>query len=604
MCGICGIYYFNQNSLNSGIVESMMSGMKHRGPDDSGVWKNENCGLGFVRLSIIDLTKDANQPMTDSTGKYVIVFNGEIYNYIEIRKILEKDGIRFRTKSDTEVLLYSYIKWGKHALDYLNGMFAFAVYDKTENSLFLARDRFGVKPLYYFIDGSCLLFCSELPPIVDNFKGLKQQNDEAIYNYIVFNRTDYNEQTFFRGINKLPHGHFAEVKLGLKIKKWYDLNEKIDNYCSNETFKDIFLSSVEYRLRSDVPVGLCLSGGLDSSTIASVLLKYFGRNDINTFSAVFGNDFLGDESEYIKEYKDLFVNMYYTTPSAESLFKDKEIFAAAHGEPVPSTSPYAQFKVMELASGKVKVTLDGQGADEQLAGYHYFFGNYFKELLYKLRFIKLFKEIFYYKKLHHSNYALMTFLYFLLPSNQRTKLRSRKLSYVKSDFNESFCRDNFISGKLYESDSLMKSLYNHFEYKLEHLLKWEDRNSMYFSIEARLPFLDYRIVEYCLSRQSGELIRNGETKYLLRTEMSDIMPEKIRKRKSKVGFDTPESDWFRDSIFKDYIKDMLKNSTKLPEYINTEIALKQFELHAGGRIDISKDIWKWINLELWFQRYF
>lgn len=604
MCGICGIYYFKRDSIEPGAVERMMAGMKHRGPDDSGVMKNGKCDLGFVRLSIIDLTRNANQPMTDSSGRYTLVFNGEIYNYIEIRKLLEKDGISFRTNSDSEVLLYSYIKWGTAALDYFNGMFAFAVYDKLINKLFLARDRFGIKPLYYFNNGEYLMFCSELPPIIDNIPGVKQQNNEAIYNYLVFNRTDYNDTTFFNGVKRLHHGHYAEVTDELKITKWYNLKDRVANYNQHESFTDLFKTSVEYRLRSDVPVGLCLSGGLDSSAIASVLLKYFDKKDLNTFSAVFGDSFDRDEKEYISEYEEHFSNMFFTSPSARTLFDDKEKFTAAHGEPIPSTSPYAQFKVMELASGNVKVTLDGQGADEQLAGYHYFFGNYYKELIYDYRFLKLIKEIYYYKKLHKSNYALKTFLYFLLPANLKTKLRSRKLSYLQRDFENKYSKDNFISGRLYESDTLMGSLYNHFEYKLEHLLKWEDRNSMFFSIEARLPFLDYRIVEYCLSRNPDEIIRNGETKYLLRKEMKGILPEKIRKRQSKIGFDTPESDWFREDFFYEYVKDVLAKSNILPEYIDTAKANELYESHMKGKTDISKDIWKWINLELWYKRFF
>jgi asparagine synthase (glutamine-hydrolysing) len=603
MCGICGIYYFKKESLNPGVIENMMAAMKHRGPDDSGIIKNGICDLGFVRLSIIDLTRSANQPMTDLTGRYTLVFNGEIYNYIEIRKLLEKDGIKFRTNSDSEVLLYSYIKWGAGALAHFNGMFAFAVYDNITNKLFLARDRYGIKPLYYYYNGVYLVFCSELPPIIDNIPGVKHKNNEAIYNYIVFNRTDYDENTFFKGVKRLQHGHYAEISHGINITKWYNLKERVANYNQHETFTDLFKSSINYRLRSDVPVGLCLSGGLDSSAIASVLLKFFGKKDLKTFSAVFGDNFDRDEKEYISEYGKYFSNMFYTTPSARTLFDDKEKFAEAHGEPVPSTSPYAQFKVMELACGNVKVTLDGQGADEQLAGYHYFFGNYYKELIFNFRILKLLKEIYYYKKLHKSNYALKTFAYFLLPPNQRTNLRSRKLSYLQHDFDETYRKDNFISAKLYESDSLMESLYNHFEYKLEHLLKWEDRNSMYFSIEARLPFLDYRIVEYCLSRESDDIIKNGETKYLLRKEMSGVLPEKIRNRQSKIGFDTPESEWFRENIFYDYVNDLLINSNILPMYIDTEKAKRLHGLHKNGSIDISKEIWKWINLELWFNRF-
>ncbi|MCE1164095.1 MAG: asparagine synthase (glutamine-hydrolyzing) [Bacteroidetes bacterium] len=604
MCGICGIYSFNKNDGNDERTRVMMDSIRHRGPDDSGIWSDKKVSMGFVRLSIIDLTHSANQPMTDDENRYVITFNGEIYNYIEIREQLKSKGYTFRTNSDTEVLLKSYIEWDKKCLGKLNGMFAFALYDRYSGKLLLARDRYGIKPLYYYVDSDKLIYASEIKPILDINPELRETNEEAAFNYLVFNRTDYDESTFFKRIVKLKHGHYTEIETKTEIFKWYNLKDRLRNQVTEGNLKDKLESSIRLRLRSDVPVGVCLSGGLDSSSIMSVLTGKFGRRDINSFSAVYDEDFEQDEKKYIDEYSAALDNMYFTTPTYDTLFNDKEKFVLAHGEPVPSTSPYAQFKVMELAKDYVKVTLDGQGADEELAGYHYFFGNYYKELLLRFRFIRLIFEMISYYGKHDSIYAYKTFLYYLMPAFLKTKLRKDKAGYLNDEFYAEFRKDNKIAGELYSSGSLNEALYKHFEMKLEHLLKWEDRNSMYFSLEARLPFLDYRVVEHSLSLPSSMIIRKGMTKYALREEMKGLLPEKIRMRTDKTGFDTPEDEWFREKKFKNYIMDML-SSGRFRNYgfINADRAKELYSKHLEKRINISKDIWKWINLDLWYNHF-
>lgn len=602
MCGICGILNFGQNVTDVNKINSMMSYMKHRGPDSDGVWSFKNVSFGFVRLSIIDLSSDGNQPMQDDSKNYTIVFNGEIYNYIELRDELSQKGYDFKTKTDTEVLLKGFIEWGPDVLDKCNGMFAFAVYNNNTGELFCARDRFGIKPFYYYCGKDTFIFCSEIIPIVKTFPDLKEVNDESIFNYFVFNRTDYNDDTFFRKINRLPHGSYLKIKQDVKIHSWYNLKEKTETIRKDTNLKDLLVSSIGLRLRSDVPVGLCLSGGLDSSTIASILLSNYGMNNLQTFSAVYNKSFEFDESEYINEYRPLLKNMNFITPDAESLFGDKEHFILTQGEPVPSTSPYAQYKVMQIAKGKVKVTLDGQGADEQLAGYHYFYGNYFKELFRSLKFFRLMNEMWLNYKIHNSTYSLQTFLYFMLPERMKTGLRANRYGYIKKDFNELYEKNNFISSRLYSSGSLNEALLNHFNYKLEHLLKWEDRNSMNFSIEARLPFLDYRIVEHVLSLPSNMKIYKGQTKYLLREEMKGILPEKIRKRHSKIGFDTPEDKWFRSKAFVEYIKDIINSSLlKNSNYFDADSVRNLYNDHINGRKNVSKEIWKLINYYIWHE---
>jgi len=607
MCGICGILNFNGKPAEESRVRKMMGEIKHRGPDDDGVFIKENLGLGFVRLSILDLSVSGHQPMIDSGGRFVLVYNGEIYNYIEIREELKSKGYKFLSNCDSEVLLYSYIEWGRGCLDKFNGMFAFVIYDLEKNKMFAVRDRFGVKPFYYSLDSQSFIFGSEICAVTSALDSKPVQNDSAIFDYIIFNRTDQTEETFFKNIKKLQHGCYIEIENGkFKTGKWYNLTDNLGkSFDGTEEFAELLSSSIGLRLRSDVPVGVCLSGGLDSSAIVSLLLKDFNKKEINTFSAVYEKEgYKYDESSFIYEYRDKLENMFFVSPTSASLMKDLSDFIRAHNEPVTSTSHYAQFKVMELARSNVVVTLDGQGADELLAGYHYFFGIFFKELLKKGKLFKLSSEMFNYLKNHKDLYGLKTFLYFLAPSFVKTKARIMEKGYLEKSFYEKHSGENVIVENIYGAGSIYKSLINHFEYKLEHLLKWEDRNSMWHSLEARVPFLDYRLVEKTLSVNSEYKIRKGMTKYLLRESMKNILPEKIRKRKDKIGFNTPEDEWFRTDLFKNFILELL-NSEKFGErgYIDVDKAKALYEKHLTGKINISRDIWKWINIELWFRQF-
>lgn len=600
MCGICGIFNLDKKPVTEVPIKAMMLSMKHRGPDDEGIFVDNNIGLGFVRLSIIDLSSAGHQPMMSDDGRYVLVFNGEIYNYLELRDELITKGHIFKTKTDTEVLLKSYIEWGEDCLQRFNGMWAFVIYDRINKSLFGARDRYGIKPFYYYYDESDFVFASDINSIVKLMKNKISVNNQSVLDYLVFNRTDQSQQTFYTQIVKLAHGHlFSLDEKGLKLKKWYNLRDQLVNpFRSSEEFLDIFISSINLRLRSDVPVGVCLSGGLDSSSIVSTLVKKFNKNDFHTFSAVYNPGEQGDETKFINLYRHQLTNMHYTTPTAQSLLKDTEDFIYAIGEPIPSTGPYAQYKVMQLAKEHVVVTLDGQGADEQLAGYHYFFGFYFKELLRKGNVSKFVREIICYLNQHKSIYGLKTMLYFLLPANSRTYLRANEYGYLNKDFSSQYLLSNQISDGLYASSSLQDSLINHFEYKLEHLLKWEDRNSMHFSMEARVPFLDYRLVERTLATQSDMIIKNGITKHILRDAMKEILPEEIRLRRDKVGYDTPQDEWFRNPKWQQRIVEIL-SLPSLKDIIDLPMANSLYSRHLNRKVNAAKEIWKWVNLYYW-----
>lgn len=613
MCGIAGLVNLKNKTISNSQVQLMMNVMKHRGPDDEGFFVDKNIGLGFVRLSIIDLSPAGHQPMISDDEKFVIIFNGEIFNYIELRNELKQKGYIFKTETDTEVLINSYKEWGEDCQHKFNGMWAFAIYNIDSGTLFISRDRYGIKPFYYFQNDDFFAFASEIPSLLKVLTIKPEANLQSIFDYMVFNRTDQNQETFFKDIYKLQHGHFMSIKLKDKIeiskpKRWYNLKLEIGKIKSNSLTISDFITllddAIKIRLRSDVPVGVCLSGGLDSSAIVSTLIKKFDKKDLNTFSAVYEKGQFGDESSFIKLYEDELKNMFFTNPTYKSLMYDLEKFVDIHAEPIPSTGPYAQYKVMQLAKGKVVVTLDGQGADEMLAGYHYFFGFYFKDLLRHFHLTRLSREIFNYIKIHRSLLGIKVFLYFLLPTALRTKARVGEKAFLNKEFVRKFSKSNSIAGNLYASKTLNEAMINHFEYKLEHLLKWEDRNSMAFSLEARVPFLDHRLVEATLSADGRNIIIDGMTKAPLREAMKGILPEQIRLRTDKTGFDTPQDEWFRTEEFQRVILDILtSDSFKNRKIINPRIAKQLYQKHLNKEINISKEIWKWIHLELWFRKF-
>lgn len=613
MCGICGIVNLNDRPVSSSRINRMMQAQKHRGPDDDGIFTDKHVGLGFVRLSILDLSLAGHQPMYSSDGNLVVVFNGEIFNYIELREELKRQGYQFNTGTDTEVLLNAYIHWGKDCLHRFNGMWAFAIYNRTTRELFIARDRYGIKPLYWVKTDDFFAFASEIPSLLSILPNRPKANMQTVFDFLVFNRTDQNDETFFEGISKLLHGRqltlSARTGYQPNPEQWYNLEKEVQKHkalpLDTEGFRNLFVDAVRIRLRSDVPVGVCLSGGLDSSSIVSTLTSILNRTDIDTFSAVYGKGEYGDESEFIAEYRNQIEAMHFTKPSADSLWSDLDRFIEIHAEPIPSTGPYAQFKVMDLArKHDVVVTLDGQGADEMLAGYHYFFGFFFKDLLLSFRWFKLLSELFHYLKNHRSAFGIKTFILFLLPKKLRTKTRIAEKNYLNPSFANRYSKTNSIAGNLYGADSLNQALINHFEYKLEHLLKWEDRNSMAFSIEARVPFLDHRLVEALLASDGRNIIKKGVTKIPLREAMRGILPEKIRTRSDKVGFDTPQDSWFRTPRFKQFVLEIIRSdSFRKRNIIDSEKAEKLYLKHLSGKANLSKEIWKWIHLELWFRKY-
>ncbi len=610
MCGICGILV-TKGKVDKSSLTKMIEVMKHRGPDDDGIHIDGKVGLGHVRLSIIDLTGQAHQPMASDDGTLWLVYNGEIYNYIEIREELEKKGYSFRSTGDTEVLLKAYEHWGDKCLSRLNGMFSFVIFDRKKKRLFGARDRFGIKPFYYYHDSRRFIFASEIKPILAN--GIERKPDPAvIYDYLVYDVLEHNEHTFFKGIKKLMPGHYMNVDVKtarIEIKKWWELETDIKDIQTNvavEKFKDLFTDSVRLRLRSDVPVGSCLSGGLDSSSIVSKMVKLLGSPDnINTFSSVYSVDFPGNENKFIRSMVKRFgVRGFEIEPSAGDITKDLERLIYHQEEPFNTLSPLAQWEVMKLANrNDMKVLLDGQGSDEMLAGYLFYYGFYFAYLLSHCRLLALSREKKAYKQLHAEKNPFRQMRYLFVPGFVKIRSKKRKATYLTEDFiSRNSGTEHFR--KMQKRWPLNTSLKNSMMHGLVRLLRFEDKASMAFSIETRIPFLDYRLVEFVFSLPDRMKLRDGKTKYVLREAMKDSLPRAIYDRHDKVGFAAPEDIWLKDKKIMKYVTEILTSKGTISRgYYDSKGVDSLLNRYKNGEPSLAKKIWALVNLELWFRLF-
>lgn len=620
MCGIAGIYSLYHLPISAGLLKKMTDIQRHRGPDDEGHYINNSVGLGHRRLSIIDLSPAGHQPMCNEDGTIWITYNGEVYNYIELTPELKAKGHVFSSSTDTEVIIHAYEEYGEECLQKFNGMFAFAIWDERKKKLFCARDRFGIKPFYYYFDSRRFHFASEIKAIIEDRTIERKPNDRIIYDYLAHGLLDHTEDTFFEGIKRLMPAHYLVIENSeVKIRRYWDLDpmnvqkEVGDEECARK-FYELFRDSVRLQLRSDVPVGTCLSGGLDSSSIVCVandqLKELSDEPQQKTFSSCF-DDKKYDEREYIEAViEKTGAQANYTFPKGEELFDLIQDVIWHQDEPFGSTSIFAQWHVMKLAKERgVKVLLDGQGADEILAGYHGYYLSFFADLIKTFRFKKLNTEINYYSKYHSYSklYALVQVLIliiaYLSPNFLKNKIKYIiiKKGWLKSEFIKANNKDKTTISK-YKS-YLQNHLYQVLIIGLPSLLHYEDRNSMAFSIESRVPFLDYRLVEFMFSLPNNQKINNGITKVVLRSAMKDILPEKVRNRMDKMGFVTPEDIWFRTSAKDKIIEIISSDSFRGRKYFNVSEIKKEFEAHCKGKKNISFVIWRWINLELWLRKF-
>ena len=585
---MCGIFaHIGSGSSDLKLATDLI---QHRGPDSNGfltylrsdgslhfgedAFTSEpgpKVQLGFRRLAIIDLNETANQPFSDPNNEIHLIFNGEIYNYLELKNELKQYGYSFNTDSDTEVLLKAYRHWGETCVTHFNGMWAFVLLDTRNNTVFASRDRFGIKPFFYSLQDQKLLFFSELKQI-EACGVEKKINQRLIRPYLEQSLLDTNEETFFEGVLRLPAGHSMSVEIdnpsAYRLQPYWTLEErplKISLEEASQEFLRLFKSSIELRFRSDVPVGICLSGGLDSSSISSTAAKM--GHEVATFTSCNGFDQL-DETVFVKEvtsqYPQLKPKFYNLT--IDEFYQSLDHLLDHQDEPIAGLGVLAQWTVMKLAKQhQIKVLLDGQGGDEILGGYRKFYFFYLKELLKKRSLTRFFSE----------SWHLLTSLDFKAYDLEgiRRYTQSTSISKFLSPLTLGLPQNNEIglaSAKSFKEksfDDITK-----FSYPI--LLRYEDRNSMAFSIESRVPFLDYRLVEFLHGLPSNFIIQNGFTKYILRDSMRGILPEKIRTRKSKLGFATPEDIWIKGSLkqhYQDYFSSMdnpFLNNRKIHQAFN------------------------------------
>lgn len=628
MCGIAGIIYKNNNfdeTIKQREIKILTDAIAHRGPDGEGFYFENNFALGHRRLAIIDLSEAGHQPMEykGKKGEYVIVYNGEIYNYIEIKEELKKEGYIFNSHTDTEVILASYDRWDFDCLNKFNGMWAFVIYDKKKNILFGSRDRFGVKPFYFINNDNVFAFASEIKALLKLKYYSPDINEDVLFDYLVFGLEE-QEKSIFKNIYELfPSYSFVFNLNDLYYKDWkyYELKyndkyerfdeKKAKEYISN--VKDLIYKAVRLRLRSDVQVGSCLSGGLDSSSIVCVINDIIKSENLpqvgfkqNAFTAVY-EDKTVDESDYAKIVVDHTNTLWHKTwPTDESLLSDLEDLIYYQEIPFGSTSIYAQYKVMQLTKqNNVKVLLDGQGGDELFTGYSDYYLNFYEEMIRENDFKGILNE---FKSLNNSpinsSYLIKLFLKKIIKNSFQDGILS-SLYFITQKriryFNKNFIRENKKQFKYYKNilaKSLNEQLYFYMKgVKLKTLLKYEDRNSMRFSIESRTPFSDdINLIEYVFNIPSSYKIHNGWSKYLLRESMKGVLPEKIRLRKSKIGFETPEKKWIKKN--KEFFINIINENRKfLENYLDFDNLIKDTlneKIFEEGFL-----FWRIINLALW-----
>lgn len=578
MCGLTGILSPNPLNITVQRLKSMTDAIAHRGPDGENTWISESglIGLGHRRLSIIDLSPAGAQPM-HYLQRYTIVHNGEIYNYLELRDLLQSKGYVFSSRSDTEVILAAYDHFGTGCLQHFDGMFAFAIWDEKEKILFLARDRFGEKPLFFYQDDEQFLFASELKALWA--AGIKKEsNKKMLFNFITIGYTQNpgnSFETFFHGISKLPARSFLlyhALTGDTETTYYWDIEVGHTRLCKEENaideFSRLLLTSVNRRLRSDVPVGTSLSGGLDSSSIVACILQQpDAPPKLPTFSAVFPG-FEKDESRFVQLLTRHFaLENYSTTPVAADLIQDFEKLVYHQEEPFLSSSIYAQFRVFGLAAGRsVKVMLDGQGADELLAGYHKYYSWYWQEL-YRSDKKAFALELEAAKESGiHDQWTWKNRLAAHLPVYAGLFLKKKRTSQQRksSDLSRDFVRQFGVSYyDIPHFDRLNGILYyNTFMNGMEELLRYADRNSMAHGVEVRLPFLSHELVEFVFSLPAHFKIREGWTKWLLRMSMEDLLPADITWRRDKTGFEPPQQDWLLDPSLREYIHEARRDLVK------------------------------------------
>lgn len=627
MCGINGFISLKNSPVQESWenikseINKMNDLISHRGPDSDGIFCDDPICFGFRRLSIIDLTDNANQPMLSNNGEIVIVFNGEIYNYIEIKKELINKGYVFKTQSDTEVIINSYIEYGYDCIHKFNGMWAFALYDFRTKSLFCSRDRFGVKPFYYYLDNDSLFFSSELKAL-HYAKKLKKANLYKVYEYLTYGYRINDGETFLEDCFELLPGTnlIYENNKIQHLKYWKlkpDLFEHENNLDYHEEYIRLFESAVKLRYRSDVPVALLLSGGFDSSSIAKMTdnlieKKELEQNTIQAFIASFPK-YEDDETniarEFIKTCKHIKLHEMIIDTEKITSNLDRTIYGLDH--PLFSFTSIIHNNIMKECNNRgIKVVLNGQGSDEAYAGYdRYISGAHLLDQLLS-RNGKFFEEFIHLNK--YNKYSK----FFLISQMIKSVLDPAFSSYLRAKYqeksinclNRNFIKENYshykpeykFSIRGHNFENYLLNQINH--QGLNHILHYEDISAMQQSIEIRSPFMDYRLMEFAFSIPDELKFKRGITKVIQRETIGKMLPDSILKNRQKIGFNTPFTDYIsNDKNFRSYIMDTLNSINFTSKKIWKSKKIQKIFENIPDHINFP--FWRVINLEIWSKVY-
>lgn len=643
MCGIAGLVG-RLEPHDAATLTRMTTALRHRGPDDEGyllaapgatprlfagadtvpaithprlpteIPPDTRVAFGHRRLSIVDLSPAGHGPMGSADGARWITYNGEVFNYVELREELRAFGHVFRTATDTEVLLAAYAQWGPAALDRFNGMWAFALYDAENRTVFCARDRFGVKPFHYWRGDRVFAFASEIKGLLAHGRVGARVRDAAVRAFLVDGALDESERTFFEDVRSLPGGHCLTVRLddgSVSVRPWYRLPDTIERAGDPAEMRALLEDAVRLRLRSDVDVGTCLSGGLDSSSIVALtahLRSAEAEGKHRSFTITYPDAGL-DETPHVESVVAATgVLSRRDTPSADELVRDLPALVRAQDEPFPSAGAYSQWRVMRLAAEDgVKVLLDGQGGDEVLAGYEYHYGPYFAEVAASRGWSAALAEV---RDAHAvtgrpaSFYAgLLAYHALPLPEALRRRAVNRWASHGRlpeAALSPNGSRPDALRSERHRPRKSLAAerRANLLQTSLPALLRYEDRNSMAFSVEARTPFLDVRLVERAMALPAADLIRHGWTKAILRDAMAGVLPESVRQRRDKLGFATPERRWLRQSA--PAVREWLGPGARVERYLRPGV-LGDWRREADDALASRRGLWRLLAVELWLR---
>ncbi|OGN10615.1 MAG: asparagine synthase (glutamine-hydrolyzing) [Candidatus Yanofskybacteria bacterium RIFCSPHIGHO2_02_FULL_41_11] len=617
MCGIAGIIENKGKEVSKANLKRMTDSVAHRGPDDEGVFLNGNIGLGHRRLSIIDVSSAGHQPMPNKDRTLWITFNGEIYNYIELKKKL---GGKYQTSTDTEVILAYYEKWGADCVKKFNGIFAFAIWDDNKKILFCARDHLGVKPFYYMHKNGVFYFASEIKAILAVVKSKIEPNDSIIYDYLAYGYYHHSNQTFFKDICQIPAGHTLILKnRNIKIENYWNLPEKIINRKNTggqdvaEEFAEILKNSVKIQLRSDVPVGMQLSGGLDSSLVVSMANKITGgQKNFRLFSFVYG------------KHKD--IEKPYMEALAKRIGWDLEFFeilpsdlqnymgsmVKSQDEPFPGLPTLGLHVLAEFSrKNKIPVILGGQGGDEIGAGYEYYMGAYLLDVAQRHGPDTATAELISYENLHsfkkndHSKFLLNTVNSYLASGTSQDGTSFAKPEILNKDFASRSAGPRFLFPAPFNSHLQNMQYRDIFHTKLPRVLHSADRAAMAYGVEQRVPLIDYRLVELGLGAPAFQKIRNGVQRFFMRKAAQKILPLYVRNA-PKRSVPSPQRNWFKTELRPWVLSVFSSKLLKEHGYLDQEKVLEEYRRYCQtpGVPPNSFHIWQWLHLEHWLKEYF